>query len=291
MHSTQPLSRRRVAVKDMEMAYVEIGVGDPIIFLHGNPTSSYLWRDVMPVVEPLGRCIAPDLIGMGESGKFTICGPDTYNFDTHRSYLDAFLQAVGVDENVTLILHDWGSALGFDWANRHREALKAICYMEALVRPFAGWQDWDPGAASLFQAIRSSAGEKLILEKNVFIERILPGSILRDLSPAQMDEYRRPFQQQNERWPMLSWPRSIPVDGSPKEVHDIIADYANWMSENEVPKLFINAEPGAILTGSQREFARTWKNQQEVSVAGSHFIQEDSGEEIGKAIAAWLSPG
>jgi haloalkane dehalogenase len=288
MASANKISKQFVNVNNMNMAYVEIGHGDPIIFLHGNPTSSFLWRDVMPVLEPYGRCIAPDLIGMGDSDKFDNPGPDTYTFETHRSFLDGFMQSLGIDANVTLVLHDWGSALGFDWANNHRKSINKICYMEALVRPFADWQEWDEGAASLFQALRSPAGEKLILEKNVFIERILPGSVLRDLSEQEMDEYRRPFQNSPDRWPMLTWPRSIPVGGTPKNTDEIISDYSKWMSSNEIAKLFINAEPGAILTGSQREFARGWKNQSEVTVKGSHFIQEDSGEEIGQAIADWL---
>ena len=286
---SHPLPKRQVLVRKKHMTYAELGQGDPIVFLHGNPVSSYLWRYVMPKVEKLGRCIAPDLIGMGGSDKLDNVGPDTYTFETHRNYLDGFLGAVGATNNVTLVVHDWGSALGFDWANRHRGAVKAIVYMEALVRPFPDWSDWDKSAASLFQSLRSEAGEHLILERNLFIERILPGSVLRKLSQAEMDEYRRPFQKENDRWPTLTWPRSIPVGGSPENTHKIMEDYAGWMSENNLPKLFVNAEPGAILTGSQREFARTWKNQSEVTVKGIHFIQEDSGSEIGRAIADWMS--
>ena len=262
--------------------------GDPIVFLHGNPVSSYLWRNVMPEVKHLGRCIAPDLIGMGDSEKLDNPGPDTYAFETHRAFLDGFMQAVGAAENVTLVLHDWGSALGFDWANHHRGAVKAIAYMEALVRPYPDWSDWDEGAATFFQAMRSEAGEHLVLERNLFIEKILPSSIIRKLSDAEMDEYRRPFKNEIDRWPTLSWPRSIPVGGSPENTHKTIGDYANWMASNNVPKLFVNADPGAILIGDQREFARDWKNQHEVTVKGIHFIQEDSGPEIGRAIAEWL---
>ncbi len=270
------------------MSYVEMGQGDPIIFLHGNPTSSYLWRNVMPELAHLGRCIAPDLVGMGDSAKLDNPGPDTYKFETHRAFLDGFMQTVGTNKNVILVLHDWGSALGFDWANNHRDAVKAIAYMEALVRPFPDWSDWDEGAAKLFQGLKSEAGEHLILERNIFIEKILPGSILRKLTDVEMDEYRRPFLTPDDRWPTLSWPRSIPIGGSPENTHTIIDEYARWMAKNDLPKLFINAEPGAILTGSQREFARSWKNQKEVTVPGIHFIQEDSGAEIGRAIARWL---
>jgi haloalkane dehalogenase len=289
MHIVESPVKRQIAVNGKTMSYVEMGQGDPIVFLHGNPTSSYLWRNVMPLVEQSGRCIAPDLIGMGDSDKLDKIGPDTYTFEIHRSFLDGFLDAIGANNKVTLVIHDWGSALGFDWANRHRESVKAIAYMEALVRPFVDWSDWHEGAASLFRSLRSDAGEHLILEKNLFIERILPGSIVRKLSEVEMDEYRRPFQNTNERWPTLSWPRSIPVAGNPSNTHKTIGEYAIWMAENELPKLFINAQPGAILTGSQRKFARSWKNQSEATVKGSHFIQEDSGPEIGQLVADWLS--
>ena len=289
MHTQDLPAKSTVEINGKSMSYVVMGEGDPIVFLHGNPVSSYLWRNVMPEVEHLGRCIAPDLIGMGDSEKLDDPGPDTYIFETHRAYLDGFMQAVGATENVTLVLHDWGSALGFDWAYNHRGAVKAIAYMEALVRPYSDWSDWDEGAAIFFQAMRSEAGEHLVLERNLFVEKILPSSIMRKLSGAEMDEYRRPFINEIDRWPTLSFPRSIPVGGSPANTHKIIKEYANWMVTNDVPKLFINADPGAILKGDQREYARTWKNQHEVTVKGSHFIQEDSGPEIGKAIVDWLS--
>lgn len=280
--------KHHVKVNGKSMSYVEMGEGDPIVFLHGNPVSSYLWRDVMPEVKHLGRCIAPDLIGTGDSEKLENPGPDTYTFETHQTYLDGFMDAVGARENVTLVLHDWGSAFGFNWANNHRSAVKAIAYMEALVKPYSDWSDWDEGAAKFFQAMRSGAGEHLVLERNLFIEKILPSSIIRQLTDDEMEEYRRPFKNEIDRWPMLTWPRSIPVGGEPKNTHKIIGDYSNWMAANDVPKLFVNAEPGAILTGAQRDYARSWKNQHEVTVKGIHFMQEDSGPEIGKAIANWL---
>ena len=280
--------KHQIEVDGKVMSYVEMGEGEPIVFLHGNPVSSYLWRNIMPAVKHLGRCIAPDLIGMGDSGKLNNPGPDTYTFETHQAFLAGFLQSVGVKENVTLVLHDWGSALGFDWANNHRGSVKAIAFMEALVRPYPDWNDWDEGATKFFQAMRSDAGEHLVLERNLFVEKILPSSIIRKLSDAEMAEYRRPFMNEIDRWPTLSWPRSIPVGGKPENTHQIMDDYANWMATNDVPKLFVNAEPGAILIGEQRRFARSWKNQHEVTVKGIHFIQEDSGPEIGKAIADWL---
>ena len=280
--------RQYADIRGKNMAYIEMGEGDPIVFLHGNPTSSYLWRNVMPKAMGFGRCIAPDLVGMGHSDKIADPGPDTYIFDEHYSYLSAFLEHVGVTSNVTLVLHDWGSGLGFHWANEHRDAVRAIAYMEGFVRPFADWSDWDEGAASLFQGFRSDAGESLILERNMFIERVLPGSILRPLEESEMNEYRRPFERSEDRWPTLSWPRSIPVGGEPSGVHAKMEAYSHWLAQSDLPKLLINAEPGAILRGETLEYARRFPNQAEVTVKGSHFIQEDSGDEIGEHIAAWL---
>jgi haloalkane dehalogenase len=286
--SAQEHSKKTIQVLGTKLAYVEMGAGDPIVFQHGNPTSSYLWRNVMPHLTGLGRCIALDLVGMGDSAKLVPSGSDRYSFVEHRRHFDAALEALGVTGRVTLVIHDWGSALGFDWANRHRGAVKGICYMEALVRPVT-WAEWPEAARGVFQAFRSPAGEAMVLEKNVFVERVLPGSILRKLSDAEMAVYRRPFSEPGEgRRPTLSWPRQIPIDGEPADVVKIVQDYAEWLSACDVPKLFVNAEPGAILTGAPREFCRRWSNQTEVSVAGSHFLQEDSPDAIGRAIADWL---
>lgn len=277
-------------VNGRRMAYVEMGdpAGDPIVFLHGNPTSSYLWRNVMPHMTDLGRCIAPDLIGMGDSEKLPGSGPDSYHFAEHADYLFKLLDQIGVHRNVTLVIHDWGSALGFYWANMHRDAVRGIAYMEALVRPMS-WTEWPDAATPPFQAMRSPAGEEMVLEKNFFIEKILPASIIRKLADDEMAEYRRPFLAPGEeRRPTLSWPRNIPLDGTPPDVTAIIADYAAWLEAAEVPKLFIDAAPGIILTGAQREYCRSWPNQSEVAVKGLHFIQEDSPNEIGQAIAGWL---
>lgn len=270
------------------MAYVELGQGDPIVFQHGNPTSSYLWRNVMPHVAGQGRCIALDLIGMGDSDKLTPSGPDRYTFAEHRRFFDAALEALGVTRNATLVIHDWGSALGFDWANRHRDAVRGICYMEAIVRPVT-WAEWPEGARRVFQGFRSPAGEEMVLEKNVFVERVLPASILRKLADAEMSEYRRPFANPGEdRRPTLTWPRQIPIEGEPADVVAIVQAYADWLATDPVPKLFVNAEPGSILVGAQREFCRGWPNQTEVTVAGNHFLQEDSPDEIGAALSRWL---
>jgi len=284
-----PLVKKTVDVSGARMAYHERGEGKPVLFLHGNPTSSYLWRDVIPELEGHGRLIAPDLIGMGDSAKLPDPGADTYRFTTHRQYLDGFIDAVvGRSEPVVLVVHDWGSALGFDWANRHRDRVSGIAYMEGIVRPITSWDEWSPQAVPIFQGFRSDKGESMILERNMFVERVLPGSVLRKLTEAQMAEYRRPYPNAGDRWPTLTWPRQIPIAGEPADVVQIAADYAQWMAGNEIPKLFVNAEPGAILIGAPREFCRSWKNQSEVTVPGSHFIQEDSGPAIGRAIAGWL---
>ena len=287
MLSAKEHAKKEVIVKGKTMSYVEMGEGDPIIFQHGNPTSSYLWRNVMPHLQDQGRCIAIDLIGMGDSDKLDNPDASSYTFVQHRDYLDGALEALGVERDVTLVIHDWGSALGFDWANRHRDAVKGIAYMEGIVRPVS-WEEWPEAARGVFQGFRSSAGEEMVLDKNTFVERVLPGSILRDLTEEEMAVYRRPFQNNGEdRRPTLTWPRQIPIDGTPADVVEIVQAYADWLTEADLPKLFINADPGAILIGAQREFCRSWPNQTEVKVWGNHFLQEDSPHEIGKAIAAW----
>jgi len=285
----QPLKKKSVDVLGSQMAYHERGEGAPVLLLHGNPTSSYLWRNVMPEVARLGRCVAPDLIGMGDSEKLEQAGPDTYRFATHREFLWGFIDAViGRGSLIVLIVHDWGSALGFDWANRHRDRVAGIAYMEAVVMPKT-WADWPENARRVFQGFRSDAGEDMILQKNMFVERVLPGSVLRKLTDEEMTEYRRPFANPGEdRRPTLTWPRQIPIAGEPADVVQIAQDYSQWMAANDIPKLFINADPGAILIGAPREFCRSWKNQAEITVPGSHFIQEDSGPAIGQAVAAWM---
>jgi len=287
--TTAPLSKQYKTVNGKQMAYHEVGTGDPVVFLHGNPTSSYLWRDIIPHVSGQARCIAPDLIGQGDSDKVDDSGPTSYSFVEHRSYLDGLLDQLDLGDNVTFVIHDWGSALGFDWANRHRDRVAGIAYMEAIVRPVT-WDEWPESARSIFQNMRSDAGEDIVINKNLFVEAILPASIIRKLSDEEMAEYRRPFAAGGEaRRPTLTWPRQIPIDGEPADVAEIVQSYADWLSTSDVPKLFINADPGTILTGAQREFARTWPNQTETTVAGVHFIQEDSPNEIGEAIAGWLT--
>lgn len=286
--TTEALSKQYKTVNGKQMAYHDTGAGEAVVFLHGNPTSSYLWRDIIPHVSPHARCIAPDLIGQGDSDKLDNPGAGSYTFVEHRTYLDGLLDQLDLGDKITFVIHDWGSALGFDWANRHRDRVAGICYMEAIVRPVT-WEQWPAGATDIFKAMRSAAGEEMILTKNLFVEAILPASIIRKLSDEEMDEYRRPFLNAGEdRRPTLTWPRQIPLDGEPADVVEIVQSYADWLSTSDVPKLFVNADPGTILTGPQREFARTWPNQTEVTVAGSHFIQEDSADEIGGALAGWL---
>jgi len=285
-----PYQKQRRRVLGSEMAYVEVGEGDPIVLLHGNPTSSYLWRNVLPHLQPLGRCIAPDLIGMGDSDKLRDSGPGSYRFVEHRRYLDALLEALDVHERVTLVIHDWGSALGFDWANRRREAVKGIAYMEAILVP-QRWDHWDKfNMRPALQGLRSEAGEEMVLRDNFFIEKILPSAILRTLSDEEMAHYRRPFAEPGEgRRPTLTWPRQIPIEGEPADVVAIVTAYDEWLKTSSVPKLFLKAEPGGILSvAPDIDFARSLPAQTEVTVAGVHYVQEDSPHEIGRAIAGWL---
>ena len=281
-----PHPRRRVNVLDSEIVYVETGSGAAtMVFLHGNPTSSYLWRNVIPHLSDLGRCLAPDLIGMGESGP---SAGGVYDFAEHAGYLDAWFDAAAPEGPVVLVVHDWGGALGFDWARRHAARVAGIAYMETIVAPLA-WDDWPERARGIFQALRSPAGEEMVLDKNLFVERILPASVLRGLSEAEMAVYRKPFAEPGEgRRPTLTWPREIPIDGEPAAVVEVVEASGRWLATSEVPKLFVNADPGIILVGRQREVCRAWPNQREVTVAGLHFIQEDSPAEIGRAVADFL---
>ena len=270
------------------MAYIDEGVGEAIVFQHGNPTSSYLWRNIMPYCRGFGRLVACDLIGMGDSAKLKESGPDRYTYLEQRNYLFDLWDHLSLGSQVTLVLHDWGSALGFDWARQNPERVRGIVYMEAIVQPLT-WNDWPPNARKAFQAFRSLDGESMILDKNMFVERILPSSVLRELTEDVMAVYRAPFTEPGEgRRPTLTWPRQIPMEGHPADVVKIVEDYSAWLSPCDIPKSFISAKPGSILTGCQRDFCRSWPNQTEVTVAGAHFIQEDSPHEIGAAIADWM---
>jgi len=276
-------------VNGKNIAYVEAGEGDPIVLLHGNPTSSYLWRNVIPHLERLGRVIAPDLIGQGDSDKLLASqGSDPYTFQVAYDYLAGLLDELGINKNVTLVIHDWGSALGFHWAQMHADAIRGVAYMEGIVCPVT-WDDWPESARGIFKGFRSEKGEDLVLQRNMFVEAVLPSSVIRDLSEEEMDHYRRAFLTPEDRQPTLNWPRQIPIDDEPAHMVKLVDSYGQWMLGNtSLPKLFINANPGSILTGKAREFCRSWPNQTEVTVAGLHFIQEDSPNEIGSAVAQWL---
>ena len=288
--NTKPYAeKKKIIINNMTMSYIDEGEGDAIVFQHGNPTSSYLWRNVMPYLEGQGRLIACDLIGMGDSEKLPNSGPDSYSYFEHRDFLFALLEELNIGKKVVLVIHDWGSALGFDWSFQNQERVQGIAYMEGMVKPVT-WDEWPENATKVFQGFRSEAGESMVLDKNIFVEKVLPSSIIRELTNEEMNEYRRPFLNAGEdRRPTLSWPRQIPIQGEPKEVVKVVENYSNWLSSSDLPKLFINADPGSILTGKQREFCRSWPNQEEVTVKGTHFIQEDSPNEIGKAVSSFVS--
>ncbi|HEV8393335.1 MAG TPA: haloalkane dehalogenase [Vicinamibacterales bacterium] len=278
--------RRTVRVLDTHMSYVDTGTGDPIVFLHGNPTSSYLWRNIIPFLTGCGRCLAPDLVGMGRSGK----APNkTYRFTDHARYLDAWFDALALTDRVVLVVHDWGSALGFHWASRHPERVQGIAYMEAIVQP-RRWDDFPAGRDAMFRALRSDKGEPMVLGDNFFVETVLPKSVMRLLSDEEMAAYRAPFPDPESRLPTLVWPRELPIAGEPADVVSAVEQYGRWLAASAVPKLFVAAEPGALLVGRAREFCRTWPNQQEVTVKGIHYVQEDSPAEIGRALQEWLQP-
>ena len=283
-----PYKKKFTSVNGHKIAYVDEGDGDPIVLLHGNPTSSFLWRNVAPELLTSGRVIIPDLIGHGDSDKLPpTLGADRYTLETAYSYVAGLLEAIDVTANVTLVIHDWGSALGFMWAMRNERAMKGIAYMEGIVCPVS-WADWPDSARGIFKGFRSEKGEDLIFNRNMFIEAVLPSSIIRELTDKEMEAYKAPFIVAQDRQPTLNWPRQIPIEGEPAAVVALVEEYGAFMAQSALPKLFINAEPGSILVGKQREFCRRWPNQQEVTVQGLHFIQEDSPIEIGQAVASWL---
>ena len=281
--------KKFVEIDGSQIAYVEIGKGRPIIFQHGNPTSSYLWRNILPNLKDLGRCIAIDLIGMGDSDKLPNSGPLSYTFAEHRQYWEKTLNALGISKDIVFVIHDWGSALGFDYTARHQERVSGICHMEGIVMPLT-WEQFPDSATDIFRAFRSSAGEEIVLEKNVFVERVLPASIMRKLNKEEMDAYIEPFKDPGEgRRPTLTWPRQIPLDGEPEEVVSIVQNYSQVLSQSNIPKLLIRAKPGMLMNGDPLTHARNWPNHTEVEVKGLHFIQEDSPSEITSAIRSWIT--
>lgn len=283
-----PGKKKTVRVLGSTMAYVEFGTGDPIVLLHGNPTSSYVWRKVIPELSQSGRCIAPDLIGMGDSARVAE-GRDAYRFRTHAEYLEAMLEVLDVRSNVTLVGHDWGGPLLFEWGRKNPGAVRGVAFMETILTPLT-WDDWPEQAVGIFKGMRSDAGEEMVLVKNVFVERILPGSVLSPIADQDMAVYRKPYLEPGEgRRPTLTWPRELPIDGEPAHVTDVVSANEQWLSGSGVPKLFIDADPGSIVGDRVRDRVRSWPNVTEVRVRGIHFIQEDSGPEIGRAIADWLN--
>jgi haloalkane dehalogenase len=280
--------KKFIEINGQRMAYIDEGNGSPIVFQHGNPTSSYLWRNVMPASRGLGRLIACDLIGMGDSDKLHPSGPGRYTYAEQRSFLFALWEKLDLGNDVVFVVHDWGSALGFDWANQNRNRVQGIAYMEAIVMPLA-WSDFPETVRDTFRAFRSPAGDAMVLRDNVFVEQLLPGGVMRPLAEAEMAHYRKPFIHPGEdRRPMLTWPRQIPLDGEPPEVVKVVGEYSQWLAQSQVPKLYIHAEPGALGNGKPRDFCRTWPNQKEITVKGIHFVQEDSATEIGAAVADFV---
>jgi haloalkane dehalogenase len=279
-----PHPRRRLSVLGTELSYVDTGAGDPIVFLHGNPTWSYLWRNVIPHVADLGRCLAPDLVGMGESGP---SADGEYRFVDHARHLDAWFDALALDR-VVLVVHTWGSGLGFDWARRHPGRVQAIAYMEALVLP-RRWEDFPGPRAQIFHDLRGTRGEEMVYGENYFVEQLLQKGIQRELSPEEMDRYRAPFREPASRKPTLEWAREQPIGGTPADVHAIVEAYGAFMAATAIPKLFVNAEPGSLIKGDARDFCRTWPAQREVTVPGLLTVQEDSPHEIGAALRAFVA--
>ena len=281
-----PFAMKRIAVRDSEMAYIDVGEGDPIVFLHGNPTSSYLWRNVIPYAQGLGRCLAPDLIGFGQSGKSPRY---QYRFADHAAYLDAWFDQLGLTRNLTLVVHDWGAALGFWRACRFPESIQAIVYMEAMVRP-RFWTDMPPERVVVFKKLRGPDGEAMVLDGNFFIEKMLfEAGIVRSLSEAERNVYRAPFPTPASRVPTLVFPREIPFDGAPSDNALIVQRYSDWLAKStHLPKLFVNAEQGHGLAGAARDFCRTWPNQREITLPGKHYLQEDHPHEIGEAVARFI---
>jgi haloalkane dehalogenase len=282
--NADPHPRKRISVLDTEMSYVDVGSGDPIVFLHGNPTSSYLWRNIIPFVSELGRCLAPDLVGMGRSGPSPT---KAYRFFDHARYLDAWFEALELHRNIILVLHDWGSALGFHRAWRYRGSIQGIAYMEAIVQP-RRWSDFPPGRDSPFRALRSDAGEQMILDENFFVEKLLPKSVLRSLDELEMAAYRAPFSSRDSRLPTLVWPRELPIEGEPQDVVAAVEAYGAWLAESSMPKLLVSADPGTLLIGAPLEFCRRWRNQRELTVRGLHYVQEDAPEEIGRSLEEFI---
>jgi haloalkane dehalogenase len=276
-----------VEVLDSTMSYRDVGAGQPIVFLHGNPTSSHLWRRILPAIHAPLRRLAPDLIGMGESGKPQIA----YRFAHHADYLDAWFDALGLDQ-VLLVGHDWGGALAFDWAARHPDRTRGIVFLETIVRPMS-WALFGEQTREMFRAFRTpGVGEHLILEQNVFIEQALP-QLITNLDPADLDVYRHPYPTRESRLPVLEWTRSLPLDGDPADVVARVEAYDRWLARSpEVPKLLLTfaAGPGQMMTTEVVEWCEGNIASLETARLGpaGHHAPEDQPDAIAEAISAWI---
>ena len=285
-----PYEKKTVAVNGSTMAYVEAGEGDPVVFLHGNATSSYMWRNIMPYLDGMGRLIAIDNIGQGDSGRLEHSGPEAYTLAEHQTFIDATLEALGVAGNVTFVMHDWGGPLGLTWAQRHPQAIKGLAHCETLVCDHASYEDYPDAVGAMLKRLRGPDGEQLVLEENFFVEKIFTAGVMRDIDDETMTEIRRPYTQAGEaRRATLTWPRQIPIAGEPKDVADRVEGIAAWMAGNDIPKLFINVDPGQIIFERDLEIIRSWPNQTEVTVRGLHHPQEDSPDDMGAALRDWYA--
>jgi len=271
-------------VLDSKIHYLDQGEGTPFLFLHGNPTSNYLWRNIIPHVVPLGRIVAPDLIGMGKSGK-----PDIdYTFADHYRYMDAFIKELEL-QNVILVIHDWGSALGFNYAMQNPDNVKGIVFMEALYQP-SSWKNFPSSAYLIFKLFRNPImGKLMIMNRNFFVEKVLPKFTVRQLTKEEMDHYRQPYPDKKSRKPLYVWPNQIPIDGKPRETYDVVTQYNKFLQESEIPKLLLWAKPGAIITEQAVEWIKShFKNLEDNYIGKSlHYVQEDQPDAIGKAIKSW----
>ena len=284
------IQKKYIEIAGKKMAVIDEGSGEPIVFLHGNPTSSYLWRNIAPNFKETNRIIVPDLMGMGDSEKLDGIDNPSYNLMGHYDFLDQLLEKLEIGNNIHFVIHDWGCALGMIYARLNSEKIKSITFMEGIAIPLT-WEKWPEIARKIFSLFRSDAGEELVLEKNFFVERLLLTDPISPMSEEDKKEYLRPYIDAGEsRRPTLTWPRNIPLDGKePIETLEAVKANSEFHSSSSIPKLFINADPGLLLVGEQREEIRSWKNLEEVTVKGNHFIQEDSPEEITNHLKSFIN--
>jgi haloalkane dehalogenase len=282
-----PFKSNFVEVHGSKIHYVDEGQGDPVLFLHGNPTSSYLWRNIIPYVTSQARAIAPDLIGMGKSDK-----PDLdYRLVDHFKYVEGFIEKLGL-KNITFVIHDWGSALGFHYASRNQGNVKGLAFMEGILLPAPAWDTFPADFRQIFQAFRApEVGWDLIVNQNVFVEQILPGGIARQLTEEEHNRYREPYTEPASRKPLWRWPNEIPIAGEPPDVVQIVGAYNAWLQQTELPKLLFYADPGALMPPPVVDWAKqSLSNLETVDLGrGIHFLQEDNPHRIGEELSRWYS--